>query len=118
MLATESGVNQAYRDRLRTARDTDSEIITAMSGRPARGLRNALLDALDQGGAPSLGYPRQSAAWADIRAAAARVGSADYTTLWAGQASGLNTADLGAADIVDEIVREARAIITGLGELR
>jgi nitronate monooxygenase len=114
LLARESGVNPGYRARLRTARDTDSEIITALSGRPARGLRNQLLDTLEAAGSPSLGYPRQAGAWSDIRAAAARSGSGEHTTLWAGQAAGLAPGEMAAADIVEEIVRDARHTIAKL----
>jgi nitronate monooxygenase len=117
LLAPESGVNAAYRDRLRAAHDTDSEIITSLSGRPARGLRNRLLDVLEAAGGPSLGYPRQASAWADIRAENARRGGAEHSTLWAGQAAGLGTTDLGASEIVAQIVREAHAVIAGLHDL-
>lgn len=113
-LATaESGANQAYQRRLANAADVDSEIITALSGRPARGLRNAVLDALEAAGSPGVGYPRQSAHWADIRAAADRTGS-DNTTLWAGQAAGRVTPGVPAAEVVAEIVREAEATIARL----
>lgn len=111
LLAAESGVNDAYRARLHSAVDTDSEIITLFSGRPARGLRNRLLDALEAAGSPSLGYPRQSAAWADIRAENARRGGADHMTLWAGQAAGLGTTDLGAGAIIAQIMQEARVVV-------
>lgn len=117
LLATESGISDAYRQRLHAARDTDSEIITALSGRPARGLRNRLLEAMEAAGSPNLGYVHQSAAWSDIRAAGQRAGSAEHATLWAGQAAALGTTDLGAAQIVAEIVREADATIGRLGEL-
>ncbi len=117
LLATESGIGSGYRERLRAARDTDSEIIVALSGRPARGLRNRLLEALEAAGSPNLGYARQAAAWSDIRAAAQRTGSADHSTLWAGQAAGLGTTDLGAAQIVAQIVREAAATVARLGAL-
>lgn len=115
LLARESGVGAGYRERLRAARDVDSEIITAFSGRPARGLRNALLETMEAAGAPSLGWGRQAAAWSDIRAAGARSDSGEHTTLWAGQAAAMGTTDLGAADIVAEIVRDAREIIKRLG---
>ncbi len=117
LLALESGVNNAYRERLHTAHDTDSEIITSLSGRPARGLRNRLLDTLEAAGGPSLGYPRQASAWADIRAENARRGGSEHSTLWAGQAAGLGSTDLGASDIVAQIVHEAYDVIAALHNL-
>jgi nitronate monooxygenase len=117
--AAESGANRGYRDRLAGAADTDTQIITALSGRPARGLRNAVLDALQDAGSPGVGWPRQSAAWADVRAASDRRGSADFTTLWAGQAASLaSDEEAGAADIVAAIVAEAIDAIERLAGMR
>lgn len=107
LVAPESGASAGYRERLATAADVDSEIITAFSGRPARGLRNRVLAALEEAGTPNIGWPRQAAGWADVRAESHRRGSGDYTTLWAGQAAGLAGAPLGAADIVAQVVAEA-----------
>ncbi len=111
LLTTESGANAGYRARIATAADTDTEIITAFSGRPARGLRNRTLDALEAAGSPTIGYPRQGSAWADIKAASDRSGSADGTTLWAGQAAGLADTELAAADVVARIMAEAEAAL-------
>ncbi len=112
---TESGANAGYRNRLATAADTDTEIITAFSGRPARGLRNRALDALEAAGSPTIGYPRQGAAWADIKAASDRAGSADATTLWAGQAAALAQDEISAGEVVARIMAEADATLRRLG---
>ena len=108
---TESGANTGYRNRLATAADTDTEIITAFSGRPARGLRNRVLEALEAAGSPTIGYPRQGAAWADIKAASDRAGSADGTTLWAGQAAALARDEIGAGEVVAQVMAEAEATL-------
>ena len=108
---TESGANPGYRDRLATAADTDTEIITAFSGRPARGLRNRVLDVLEAAGSPTIGYPRQGWAWADIKAASDRAGSADATTLWAGQAAALADTEISAAEVIVQIMAEAAATL-------
>lgn len=115
LVSRESGANAGYRARLAAAADVDTEIITAFSGRPARGLRNRVLETLEAAGSPSAGWPRHSGLWADIRAEADRRGSGEHTTLWAGQAAGLATdANLGAEEIVDQIVAEAKATLTRL----
>ncbi len=108
---TESGANAGYRSRLATAADTDTEIITAFSGRPARGLRNKVLDVLEAAGSPTIGYPRQGSAWADIKAASDRAGSADATTLWAGQAAALADTEISAAEVIVQIMAEAAATL-------
>jgi nitronate monooxygenase len=110
----ESGANAGYRARVGTAADTDTEIITAFSGRPARGLRNRALDLLEAAGSPTIGYPRQGPAWADLKAASDRMGSADATTLWAGQAAGLASDEIGAAEVVAQIMAEADAVLARL----
>ena len=112
---TESGANLGYRNRLATAADTDTEIITAFSGRPARGLRNRVLDMLEAAGSPTIGYPRQGSAWADIKAASDRADSADATTLWAGQAASLARDEISAGDVVRQIIAEAEETLRRLG---
>jgi len=109
--AREAGVPPSYRARLRQARDTDSRIIRALSGRPARGLVNDIVRRLESGPAP-LGWPRQAAAWADVRQAAARADDAEHIALWAGQASSLMEDEaLGAEEIVAQVVAEAVATL-------
>ena len=115
--AAESGISAGYRERLVRAADVDTQIITAFSGRPARGLRNRVLEALEAAGSPTVGWPRQAAGWADVRAEAHRRGSGDHTTLWAGQAAGLARTTKPAGDIVAEVVTETIATITALGHL-
>ena len=109
--AVESGVPESYRRRLREARDVDTVITRAVSGRPARGIRNRLIDVLEAAGPPALGWPRQAAASAGLRAAAARQDEAELLALWAGQAAGLSGRSLPAGDIVREIVAEASAVL-------
>ncbi len=114
---TESGANAGYRERVGRAADTDTEIITAFSGRPARGLRNRMLDTLEAAGSPSIGWPHQSAAWADVRAESDRQGTGDFGSLWAGQAAGLSGPEIGARAVVAEIVAEANATLARLNDL-
>ena len=112
--ARESGVPPAYRARLRGARDTDTVITRAVSGRPARAIRNRLVDALEAAGPPALGYPRQAIASADVREAAARSGQAELLALFAGQAAGLAADELGAEEIVRAVMEEAAATVESL----
>ncbi|HWH15884.1 MAG TPA: nitronate monooxygenase [Miltoncostaeaceae bacterium] len=112
--ASEAGVPPSYRARLRAARDTDSRIICALSGRPARGLPNDIVRRLESGPEP-LGWPRQAAAWADVRTAAARADDAEHIALWAGQASALiEDAPRGAEEILAGVVAEAASTLRGL----
>jgi nitronate monooxygenase len=114
--AREAGVPEGYRVRLRGARDTDTMLITAASGRPARGLRNRIIERLETEGPGGLGWPRQAGSWGDIRAAGTREDDAELITLWAGQAAALVDPEPRAAEeIVAEVIREAAATLGRLG---
>jgi nitronate monooxygenase len=112
----EAGVPEGYRERLRRARDTDTMLITAASGRPARGLRNRIIERLETEGPGGLGWPRQAGSWGDIRAAGTRADDPDLITLWAGQAAAMiDPEPRGAEEIVAEVIREAAATLGRLG---
>jgi nitronate monooxygenase len=114
LVATESGAPEGYRRRVRDARDTDTVVTRAVSGRPARGIRNRLISTLEAAGPPALGYPAQAGATAGVRAAAAAADDPEMIALWAGQAAGLSGSGQSAREIVDEVVAEAEAVIRGL----
>lgn len=78
----ESGASQVHRDALVDDRFTDTVITRAFTGRPARGLRNAFIDA-HESGAP-YGYPAIHHLTRGMRQAAARAGDPDRVHLWAG----------------------------------
>jgi hypothetical protein len=77
-----------------------------------------MLDTLEAAGAPSIGWPRQSAAWADVRTESDRRSTGDFSALWAGQAAGLAGPEVGARAVVEEILAEADAILGRLNDLR
>lgn len=114
LVAAESGVPEGYRRRVTTARDTETVITRAISGRPARGLPNRLVSALEAAGPPARGWPRQGGATTDVRAAAAKADAPEMMALWAGQAAGLAIDGHPAGRIVEETVDEAVAVLRGL----
>jgi nitronate monooxygenase len=114
LLATESGAPASYRRRLLAAVDTDTLVTAAYTGRPARGLRNAFIDAFERAGVGPLGWPRMGAAAIDIfRASLATDG--EWTPLLAGQGAGQVRREQPAAEIVRELVAEAAAVLARLG---
>ena len=118
LVAVESGAPEGYRRRVSQARDTDTVVTRAVSGRPARGIRNRLIATLEGAGPPALGYPRQAGASAALRAAAAAADDPEMIALWAGQAAGLAGSGQTAQEIVDEVMADAAATIRGLaGEI-
>ncbi len=61
-----------------------------VTGRPARWVRNRLLDALVEAGAGTLGWGRQAPLMADVRRAAAEQGRADLLPMLAGEGAALS----------------------------
>jgi nitronate monooxygenase len=104
LLARESGAFAAYRRRLCESTETDTVMTLAISGRPARALRNALVRAVDGGGAPALPWPYQALAADDLYRAAVGAGDTDWAPLLAGQGLRLARAEASAAEIVESLV--------------
>ena len=93
----ESGASQVHKDALVDERFTDTVITKVFTERPARGLRNAFIDA-HEAHAP-LGYPAIHHLTRGMRQAAVRAGDPDRVHLWAG--TGHRHAPTGsAADVV------------------
>lgn len=117
LVAAESGAPDGYRRRVREARDTDTVVTRAVSGRPARGIRNRLVETMEAAGPPALGYPAQAGATAALRASAARSDEPEAIALWAGQAAGLAGSSRPAEEILRSVLDDAVAVIRGLGAL-
>src|SRR5207253_1535717 len=75
----------AYRRRLGESSETDAVMTLAISGRPARALRNDLVRAVDGAAAPPLPWPYQAMAADDVYRAAVAADDADWAPLLAGQ---------------------------------
>ena len=75
----------------------------AISGRPARALRNELVRTVDGAATPPLPWPYQALAADDVYRAAVAAGDADWAPLLAGQGLRLARAVTSAAEIVDSI---------------
>lgn len=80
--AEESGASATHRAALTDPAYTETVLTHAFTGRPARGLRNAFIDA-HEAEAP-LGYPAIHYLTSPLRKAAAAAGKPDYVHLWAG----------------------------------
>jgi nitronate monooxygenase len=85
MRCPEAGTSAPHRDAL--SRPGETAVTRAFSGRRARGIRNAFMDAYD--GAAPIGYPQIHHLTSPLRAAARAAGNgrdSDAINLWAGQA--------------------------------
>jgi nitronate monooxygenase len=113
LLATEGGAPPSYRRQLLGADETSTCVTDVFSGRPARGLRNAFARLFQESGARPLPYPRQAGSARDIyRASLADDG--EWATLFAGQGLRLARREQPAAEIVRELIDDARNVLRGL----
>ncbi|WP_082975590.1 nitronate monooxygenase [Mycobacterium sp. 1245805.9] len=101
--ATESGASATHQAALMDPAYTETVITRAFTGRPARGLRNAFIDA-HEAQAP-LGYPAIHYLTSPMRKAAAAAGKPDYVHLWAGTGYRHATAEA-AADILRRLASD------------
>jgi nitronate monooxygenase len=116
LVASESAAFQAYQDRLLAAKESDTIITRAFSGRPARGLRNRFIEEYRKSGPQPLAWPFQALAADDIYAAAQKQNNADYFPLLAGQGVGLlkDNQKYNAEGIIQEMVTEASQTLSKL----
>lgn len=117
LLARESGAHPDYRRRLLNAKETDTVVTRTFTGRPARALRNRFLEEYLSAGPEPLAWPLQSLAAGDIYAASQATDNDDYSPLFAGQGLRMvKESEQGAAEIVEEILSEATAVLSRLQE--
>jgi len=115
LTCTESGVPDAYREAIFQAREDQTQITRAFSGRPARGIMNRFLNEFASPDASEsiLPFPIQNALTRPLRTAAARQGRAEFLNLWAGQ--GLRMARRqSAAELIALLAGETAVAIEGL----
>ena len=82
----EATISSAHRAALR---DGETVVTNLFSGGLARGIRNALTDAIGPVHPAAPRFPYASAALAELRRVAEADGRGDYSPLWAGQAASL-----------------------------
>ena len=110
LLADESGIAAGYKDVIASARESDTRVTRAFSGRAARGIANRFMDEVEaRGPAANLGYPVQNALTRTLRGEAAKQNRPEFLSLWAGQ--GLRLARRApAASIVRQLVAGTDAV--------
>src|ERR1051326_117416 len=114
LTSAESGIPRAYKEAILAARESETRVTRAFSGRAARGIPNRFMNEVE-GRAPAvnLGYPAQNALTRALRTAAAKENRPEFLSLWAGQ--GVRLARQAAAgDLVRRLVAEMNATIERL----
>lgn len=111
----EAGVPEAHKEAILKAREHETRLTRAFSGRPARGIVNRFMTEVDRGDAPEaiLPYPLQNALTRPVRNAAAKQGRGEYLSLWAGQGVRLARRQA-AADLIARLAEETEAVVRRL----
>jgi nitronate monooxygenase len=101
---------QALRDK---SRNEATALTNVFTGRPARGIVNRLMREVGPVSPSAPAFPLAGGALVPLRAAAEAKGSADFMSLWSGQAGPL-AAELPAAELTRKLWADAQAIMSAL----
>ena len=105
----ESGASALHRNALLSGQATQTALTRGFTGRLARGIKNRLLDDLNQKDVEILPYPLQRALVRHLSIPAEKAGRPELLPLWAGQSANLaRWRDVRA--LLDTMVREASLI--------
>jgi nitronate monooxygenase len=114
-VATRESMAHDFYKKALLEHEADATTVTdAFSGLYARALRNTFARDYAASGAPVLPPLLQRTAAADIFAASEKRQDGSYVPMWSGQSVGLVRDLPGAAEVIETIVREARAVLTGV----
>jgi len=105
----ESGANALHRKALLSGQAKQTALTRGFTGRLARGIKNRLLDELDQKDIEILPYPLQRALVRHLSIPAEKAGRPELLPLWAGQSANLSRCtDVRA--LLDTLVKETSEI--------
>jgi nitronate monooxygenase len=115
LVCHESGVPDAYKDAILSAREDQTRITRAFSGRPARGIENRFMTEVEfnHNDDAILPFPLQNALTRPLRTAAAKQGRAEFLSLWAGQGVRLARRQ-SAAELIARLANEIDATVAAL----
>jgi nitronate monooxygenase len=106
----EAPIPDAWKRTLIEASADATTVTEAMSGKPARGIRNRYIDEVEALGEALLPYPAQYSVSRELRKAAAAEDKAEFLALWSGQGVGL-IRELPAAELVADLVTKSRELM-------
>lgn len=89
LFCPESKVSALHREALRRAKDSDTVLTNALTGRPARGIINRIVREVGPMSELAPEFPLAAGAVAPLRSKAEEAGSGDFSPLWSGQAAAL-----------------------------
>jgi len=89
----EATIGAAHRALLSSEAAETTRLTNLITGRPARGLPNRLIEEHEPINDAAPPFPHASTALAELRKAAESLGRTDFSTMWSGQAARLGTAE-------------------------
>lgn len=107
LVADESGIHPAYRQKLLTGSHLKTRLTRSFSGRYARAIENRFMKQMEGVETQVPAYPVQNALTGSIRSAASASGDAELMSLWAGAEFGRARA-LSVAQLMQTLVAEMR----------
>jgi nitronate monooxygenase len=114
-VATREAVAPEFWKKALLEKDSDATVVTdAFTGLWARSLRNVYSEEYRKAGAPVLPPLVQRAAANDVFVESVKQQTGEFFPMWSGQSVGLIHDLPGAADVVQQIVREARQVLRAL----
>ena len=105
----QSGANTLHRKALLSGQARQTALTRGFTGRLARGIKNRLLNELNQNDIEILAYPLQRALVRHLSIPAEKAGRPDLLPLWAGQSANLSRCTDTHA-LLDTLVREVSGI--------
>ncbi len=112
----ESGVPESYKRAILSAREHQTRVTRAFSGRPARGIVNRFMEEVERSPDAILPYPLQNALTRPLRAGAAKQDRAEFLSLWAGQGLRLARRE-SSGELVSRLASESESAIRRLAGL-
>ena len=105
----ESGANAFHRKALLSGEAKQTALTRGFTGRLGRGIKNRLLDELNQKGAEILPYPLQRALVRQLSIPAEKAGRPELLPLWAGQSANLSRCT-DVRTLLDTLIKEISEI--------
>jgi nitronate monooxygenase len=113
LFTPESLITSLHRAALGAVSDEQTALTNLFSGRPARSIMNRLMRDLGPMSESAPAFPTAGAALAPLKAQSEAAGSADFSSLWAGQAAALGC-ECGAAELTRRLAADARQKLEAL----
>src|SRR5437762_5702691 len=110
----ESMASEVYKKRVLESESGATTVTDVLTGLWARALANTFTREYTESGAPVLPPLVQRGAATDVYLAALKQGDPEYSPMMAGQSVGLIRDLPGAGEVVESVIREARAVLEAL----